>query len=236
LEGLPLQVRELKVMNLVSPKLSVQLTTQFRASDLNSVLQSRSLQFISGEGEAEINYVGRTDSISSKNSTLKGFLRFKETDLLLTGPQSTLKNCRSNIRFENANLIVDSLNGLLAGNRVFMQGQANNVLSLLSDDHVPVSLNWKIYAPVINLNSIQSVLKRKLSSTSSVPTKKTKIGKTIDNIDHLLSSGRVTASLRADRLQFQKMDARNFAADIFLEGNTWAVKKATLSMATEPSW
>jgi hypothetical protein len=72
------------------------------------------------------------------------------------------------------------------------------------------------------------VLKRKLSSTSSVPTKKTKIGKTIDNIDHLLSSGRVTASLRADRLQFQKMDARNFAADIFLEGNTWAVKKATL--------
>lgn len=228
LEGLPLQVRELKVMNLVSPKLSVQLTAQFRASDLNSVLQSRSLQFISGEGEAEINYVGRTDSISSKNSTLKGFLRFKETDLLLTGPQATLKNCRSNLRFENANLIVDSLNGLLAGNRVFMQGQANNVLSLLSDDHVPVSLNWKIYAPVINLNSIQSVLKRKLSSASSVPTKKTKIGKTIDNIDHLLSSGRVTASLRADRLQFQKMDARNFAADIFLEGNTWAVKKATL--------
>jgi hypothetical protein len=109
-----------------------------------------------------------------------------------------------------------------------MRGQANNVLSLLSDDHVPVSLNWNIYAPVINLNSIQSILKRKLSATPSAPAKKTKITRTIDNIDQLLSSGRVTASLRADRLQFQKMDARNFAADIFLEGNTWAVKKATL--------
>jgi hypothetical protein len=109
-----------------------------------------------------------------------------------------------------------------------MQGQANNVLSLLSDDHVPVSLNWNIYAPVINLNSIQSILQRKISAATSAPAKKTKIGATIENIDHLLSSGRVTASLRADRLQFQKMDARNFAADIFLEGNKWSVKKATL--------
>lgn len=228
LETLPLQIRELNVMNLVSPKIAVRVNTKFRASDLNSTLQSKTLQFLSGEGEAEINYDGRTDSISSKNSTLTGYIRLNQADLMLTGPQAKIKNCRSNIRFENANLIVDSLNGILAGGPVFMRGQANNVLSLLSDDHVPVSLNWNIYAPVINLNSIQSILKRKLSATPSAPAKKTKITRTIDNIDHLLSSGRVTASLRADRLRFQKMDARNFAADIFLEGNTWAVKKATL--------
>ena len=228
LDSLPLQIRELKVMNLVSPKLSVQLTTQFRASDLNSVIQSKTLQFMSGIGEAAISYEGRTDSISSKNSRLRGFLTFNQTDILVIGPQAILKNCRSRIRFENANLIVDSLNANLAGQPVYMQGQANNVLSLLSDDHVPVSLNWNIYAPVINLNSIQSILQRKISAATSAPAKKTKIGATIENIDHLLSSGRVTASLRADRLQFQKMDARNFAADIFLEGNKWSVKKATL--------
>jgi len=228
LDSLPLQIRELKVMNLVSPKLSVQLTTQFRASDLNSVIQSKTLQFMSGIGEAAISYEGRTDSISSKNSRLQGFLTFNQTDILVIGPQAILKNCRSRIRFENANLIVDSLNANLAGQPVYMQGQANNVLSLLSDDHVPVSLNWNIYAPVINLNSIQSILQRKISAATSAPAKKTKIGATIENIDHLLSSGRVTASLRADRLQFQKMDARNFAADIFLEGNKWSVKKATL--------
>ena len=228
LDSLPLQIRELKVMNLVSPKLSVQLTTQFRASDLNSVIQSKTLQFMSGVGEAAISYEGRTDSISSKNSRLRGFLTFNQTDILVIGPQAILKNGRSRIRFENANLIVDSLNANLAGQPVYMQGQANNVLSLLSDDHVPVSLNWNIYAPVINLNSIQSILQRKISAATSAPAKKTKIGATIENIDHLLSSGRVTASLRADRLQFQKMDARNFAADIFLEGNKWSVKKATL--------
>ena len=228
LDSLPLHIRELKVMNLVSPKLSVQLTTQFRASDLNSVIQSKTLQFMSGIGEAAISYEGRTDSISSKNSRLQGFLTFNQTDIFVIGPQAILKNCRSRIRFENANLIVDSLNANLAGQPVYMQGQANNVLSLLSDDHVPVSLNWNIYAPVINLNSIQSILQRKISAATSAPAKKTKIGATIENIDHLLSSGRVTASLRADRLQFQKMDARNFAADIFLEGNKWSVKKATL--------
>jgi ABC-type multidrug transport system fused ATPase/permease subunit len=183
---------------------------------------------MSGIGEAAISYEGRTDSISSKNSRLQGFLTFNQTDILVIGPQAILKNCRSRIRFENANLIVDSLNANLAGQPVYMQGQANNVLSLLSDDHVPVSLNWNIYAPVINLNSIQSILQRKISAATSAPAKKTKIGATIENIDHLLSSGRVTAYLRADRLQFQKMDARNFAADIFLEGNKWSVKKATL--------
>jgi hypothetical protein len=81
---------------------------------------------------------------------------------------------------------------------------------------------------MINLNSIQSVLKRKMSVAPATKTKKTKLSTTVENIDHLLSSGKVSASLRADRLQFQKMDANNFAADIALEGNTWSVKKATL--------
>jgi hypothetical protein len=195
---------------------------------LNSVLGSNTIQFTGGEGNAELNYDGRTDSISSKNSRLTGYLYFMGGEMLLTGPQSKLKQCRGNFRFDNANLIVDSLDAILAGNPVFMKGQANNVLSLLSDDHVPVSLNWNIYAPMINLNSIQSVLKRKMSVAPATKTKKTKLSTTVENIDHLLSSGKVSASLRADRLQFQKMDANNFAADIALEGNTWSVKKATL--------
>ncbi len=227
-EGLPLHVRHLKIKNLTSPELSVHVTTKFPLQELNSALQSKTIQFVAGEGRAELAYDGRTDSISSKNSRLSGYLYFKQGEILLTGPQSKMKNCTGSFRFNNANLIVDSLDAVLAGNPVKMKGQANNVLSLLSDDHVPVSLSWNIYAPVINLNSIQSVLKRKIATPKAPPTKKTKLAGTIDNIDHLLSSGKVMASIRADRLQFQKMDARNFAADIFLEGNTWAVKKATL--------
>lgn len=227
-EGLPLQVNRLKVRNLTTPSLSVSVKTKFPLQELNSVLASNTIQFTGGEGTAELNYDGRTDSISSKNSRLTGYLYFNRGEILLTGPQSRLQQCRGNFRFDNANLIVDSLDAILAGNPVFMKGQANNVLSLLSDDHVPVSLNWNIYAPIINLNSIQSVLKRKMSVAPTTKTQKTKLSTTVENIDHLLSSGKVSASLRADRLQFQKMDASNFAADIALEGNTWSVKKATL--------
>lgn len=227
-EGLPLEVRNLIIKNLVTPSLSVHIKTKFPLQELNSALQSKTMKFTSGEGQAELSYDGRTDGISSKNSCLSGYFHFSNGEMLLTGPQSKLKKCRGNFRFDNANLIVDSLNAILAGNRVYMNGQANNVLSLLSDDHVPVSLTWNIFAPVINLNSIQSVLKRKVSVASSAKTNKTKLGSTVENIDHLLSSGKVTASLRADRLQFQKMDASNFEADIALEGNTWAIKKASL--------
>jgi hypothetical protein len=148
--------------------------------------------------------------------------------LLLTGPQATIQKCTGTFTFNNANLIVDSLKGELAGNAVYMKGRANNVLSVLSDDHVPVSLNWNIYAPVINLNSIRSVLMRKVAAKPSKSKKKTGISKTVENIDRLLSSGAVTASLKADRLKIEKMDARNFTASIQLEGNTWAVKNASL--------
>lgn len=227
-EGLPLNIKELKVTNLTRPLLALQVKSTFPLQELNSALQSKTLQFERGAGEVELTYDGRTDSISSKNSRLTGYLYFNGGEILLTGPQAKLRQCRGSFRFDNANLIVDSLNSILAGNPVFMKGQANNVLSLLSDDHVPVSLNWNIYAPVINLNSIQSVLKRKMTVAPSAKTKKTKLTTTVENIDHLLSSGKVSASLRADRLQFQKMDAKNFAADIALEGNSWAVKKATL--------
>jgi hypothetical protein len=189
------------------------------------------MEFKDGQGEFSLKYSGRTDSISSKNSTLTGYLRFQNGSLLLTGPQATVQKCSGSFSFNNANLIVDSLKGELAGNAVFMNGRANNVLSVLSDDHVPVSLDWNIYAPVINLNSIRSVLMRKVTTKATKSKKKTGISKTVENIDYLLSSGAVTASLKADRLKIEKMDARNFTASIQLEGNTWAVKSASLQHA-----
>ncbi len=230
-EGMKLNIKELNVMNLSHPSIAVQASSNFPLNELNSAMQSETMKFTDGQGEFSLNYSGRTDSISSKNSTLTGFLRFKNGSLLLTGPQATVQKCTGAFSFNNANLIVDSLNGELAGNAVYMKGRANNVLSVLSDDHVPVSLDWNIYAPVINLNSIRSVLMRKVAAKSTKSKKKTGISKTVENIDRLLSSGAVTAYLKADRLKIEKMDARNFTASIQLEGNTWAVKNASLQHA-----
>jgi len=227
-EGMNLNVKELKVMNLSHPSIGVQVSSSFPLNELNSAIQSETLKFVDGQGEFSLAYNGRTDSISSKNSSLTGFLRFNNGALLLHGPQATIQKCKGVFTFNNANLIVDSLQGVLAGNQVYMKGRANNVLSVLSDDHVPVSLDWNIYAPIINLNSIRSVLLRKVAAKTTKRSKKTGITKTVENIDRLLSSGKVTATLKADRLRIEKMDAKNFIATIQLEGNTWAVKNASL--------
>ena len=227
-EGMKLNIKDLNVMSLSHPSIAVQASSKFPLNELNSALQSETMKFTDGQGEFSLSYSGRTDSISSKNSTLIGYLRFKNGTLFLNGPQASIQKCNGVFSFNNANLLVDSLKGELAGNTVYMKGRANNVLSVLSDDHVPVSLDWEIYAPIINLNSIRSVLMRKISNKQTKSKRKTGISKTVENIDHLLSSGAVTASLRADRLKIEKMDARNFTASIQLEGNTWAVKKASL--------
>jgi len=227
-EGMKLNIKDLNVMNLSHPTIAVQASSKFPLNELNSALQSETMKFTDGQGEFSLSYSGRTDSISSKNSTLIGYLRFKNGTLFLNGPQASIQKCNGVFSFNNANLLVDSLKGELAGNAVYMKGRANNVLSVLSDDHVPVSLDWEIYAPLINLNSIRSVLMRKVSTKQTRGKRKTGISKTVENIDRLLSSGAVTASLRADRLKIEKMDARNFTANIQLEGNTWAVKSASL--------
>ena len=227
-EGLKLNIKDLNVMNLSHPSIAVQASSKFPLNELNSALQSETMKFTDGQGEFSLSYSGRTDSISSKNSTLIGYLRFKNGTLFLNGPQASIQKCYGVFSFNNANLLVDSLKGELAGNAVYMKGRANNVLSVLSDDHVPVSLDWEIYAPLINLNSIRSVLMRTVSTKQTRGKRKTGISKTVENIDRLLSSGAVTASLRADRLKIEKMDARNFTASIQLEGNTWAVKNASL--------
>jgi hypothetical protein len=71
-------------------------------------------------------------------------------------------------------------------------------------------------------------LLRKVTAKTTKRSKKTGITKTVENIDRMLSSGKVTATLKADRLRIEKMDAKNFIATIQLEGNTWAVKNASL--------
>lgn len=227
-EGMLLKIKDLTIFNLTNPRLAVNVKSTFPLSELNSALQSETIQFTGGQADIAFEYDGRTDTISSKNSKLTGYLKFNNGSMLLSGPQSTIQNCKGIFKFSNANLIVDSLQGTLAGNPVFMRGQANNVLSVLSDDRVPVSLDWNIYAPYINMNSIRSVLMRRVTNTRKKSAPKTPLSKTVEKIDHLLSSGRVSASIKADRLKFEKMDARNFSANIQLEGNTWSIKNASL--------
>lgn len=91
-EGLPLQVNRLKVRNLTTPTLSVSVKTKFPLQELNSVLASNTIQFTGGEGTAELNYDGRTDSISSKNSRLTGYLYFNGGGYCLRDHSPNLNN------------------------------------------------------------------------------------------------------------------------------------------------
>ena len=113
-EGMRLNIKNLNVFNLTNPRLGVKVTSSFPLNELNSALQSETLQFTNGRAEMELEYDGRTDTVSSKNSKLTGYLKFDHGSILLTGPQSTIQNCKGIFSFINANLIVDSLQGTLA--------------------------------------------------------------------------------------------------------------------------
>jgi hypothetical protein len=111
-----------------------------------------------------------------------------------------------------------------------MNGSGKNLLALMNTSPGKVLLDWNIYSPSLNLNTLTSLLKQRTVAVKKTAGK-SKLGSTAQNLDDIVNQGNFRLSIKADELTFQRFTARNVKASLGLVNENWILKTVSLQHA-----
>jgi hypothetical protein len=228
-EGLTMRSDSILINNLSTPVVAADMRSDFPLTALNEALQTDALALTAGKGKLMMRYKGPFDHITPGNASVNGSIQITDGNILVNSSQSNLSECNASIHFINADILIDSLNCRLHNAPVRFSGAAKNALALLGETSGNVALTLNAFAPVLNIDHLNSILYRKIpAKKKSTGHKNSSLAKTAQKIDNLLSSGHVDVNLSADKLIYHKFEAHKAVVNIVVDENSWVLQKAAL--------
>lgn len=228
--GLPVTSAHIEILNLYQPILTCDLQSTFPLTKLNELLGSNSIQLQSGDGSVSLTYKGPIARNNNTNSFINGIIAFKNGNILYAPRDVELKNVNGRMAFRNSNVFIENLQCEVLNNKIVMDGEAKNLLSMINSEPDKVNIDWNIYSPSLNLNSFTYLLKsRKKSSTKS--SKKSKLGDIAQKIDAVLERGRINVNLKARRMTYKKLLASNVQAKVSLLQDRYLIDNVSMEQA-----
>ncbi len=228
-QDLVLSSDDIIINDLTTPLLSCDLHSSFSMDALNSVLESDAMTLSGGNGTLDIMYDGRIDHITHENTNVSGSIRFEKGNIQMNSSRSTLTDCTAKIEFKDRNISVDTLLCKINGSPIRMWGTAKNTLSLLEEAPRNVELNWNVFAPILNIDHLSSIISRKFPAKQHVAKKNSSgLAKTVHQFDQMLYNGNISVRLNADKLVYHKFEANNLKAAIQITENSWNLNNVSL--------
>jgi hypothetical protein len=228
--NLPVSSDNIEITNLFQPTLYCDLKSNFSLTTLNDILGSNSLQLQSGDGSINITYKGPVEKNNNSNSFINGVLSFKNGSILYAPRNVEMKNVNGLLLFKNSDVLIENLQCNVLNNKVVMNGEAKNLLTLINTEPNKVNIDWNIYSPSLNLTSFIYLLKsrKKVSANHSV---KSKLNNLANSIDNVLDEGSLKVNLKADRISYKKFDADNLIANVVLLQDRYIINNVSMSHA-----
>ncbi|MEO7584569.1 MAG: DUF3971 domain-containing protein, partial [Ferruginibacter sp.] len=211
--GLPLKSGSIEILNLEQPILTCDLLAEFPLTKLNDVIGSNFLKLQSGDGAVNLTYKGPIEKNNNTNSLINGTVSFKDGNVLYMPRDVEMKNASGQIIFKNSDVFVSNLRCVVLDNKITMNGQAKNLLTLINTEPGKASVNWTISTPALNLNSFTFLLKpgKKITASSN---SKIKLASAASKIDAVLEKASFHVNLDAASLLYRKFEASKVNADV----------------------
>ena len=225
--GLPVTSKNIEILNLTKPLLTCDLQSDFSLTTLNDILGSNTIELKNGRGAIDLTYKGPLQKNNQTNSFVNGIITFTNGSVLYAPHDVEMKNVNGKLIFKNSDVLVENLQCVALNNKIIMNGQANNLLSLINTEPDKVNINWHIYSPSFNLSSFTYLLKGR-KKVSGNKLKKRRLSKWAGKIDEALEQGSVNVNLKADRLQYKKFEATNAVANISLLQDRYVINDVSM--------
>ncbi len=227
--GLPVSSENIEILNLSQPLLTCDFKSTFSLTTLNDLIGSNVLQLQSGDGTFNLTYKGPVERNNSTNSFINGVVSFKNGNLLYQPRNVEMKNVNGSLVIKNSDVLIENLECVVLNNKIFMEGNAKNLLTLINTEPGNVNIDWNIFSPALNLSSFIYLLKP--GNFSNAKSRKSKLAKVADGIDAVLDKGRVNLVLRASKLSYKKFEATDAIANISLLQNKYVINNVSMDHA-----
>ncbi|GAC1595091.1 MAG: hypothetical protein NVS3B19_17760 [Ginsengibacter sp.] len=228
--GLPIYSKKMDILNLQTPLLTCDLNSHFPLTSLADIIGYNTLDLRAGEANVNLTYSGPLAKNNSTNSFVNGTISISGGDIFYVTKNVDLKNVAGRILFRNSDVIVENLQTNVLGNKLVMNGQAKNLLTLLNTEPTMARIQWSVYSPFLNLNNFTSLLKSK-KRTTDISAKKGKLNTVSKKVDQVIQQGSLDVSLKADRLLYKKFDATNVNAELALLEESYTLKNVRMDNA-----
>lgn len=221
---LPLNVKNLEVLDLSNPTLSCDLQSSFPLTAMNDIIGSNSLQFSEGNADVNMNYKGPLKGNDSTNSFLNGTMSFKNGSMLYVPRNVEFKNMQASLTFKNSDVFLNNLQANILNNKFVMNATAKKILTVIDSGPNYITIDWNIYCPTLNLSSISYLLQpRKQASKSG---NKKVIAKVASGIDNMLDQGRLNVQLKTDHLVYNNFKADHVVANVSILSDRYLINGA----------
>jgi hypothetical protein len=230
-QGLPLTSNNFQIVNLVNSVVICDLKSTFPLVKLNKIINTSSIKMNGGTGSININYKGPIAKNNNTNSFVNGVISFNNGLLLYAPRDVELKNVNGRIVFKSSDVFVQNIQAEVLNNKIIMEGEAKNLLTLISTEPNKAIINWSVYTPSLNLASFFFLLKPRKKSVVVVTDNNNGLERTARQIDEVLEKGSLNVSVKADRLSYKKFDATNAVAYISLLQDSYIIHKISMEHA-----
>ncbi|MGI8635698.1 MAG: AsmA-like C-terminal region-containing protein, partial [Segetibacter sp.] len=229
-EGLNVTSQNSYIDNLLYPIINADIKTDFNLTQLNNLLGSSTLDLHEGKGSLDVTYSGPMRHNSNKNTFLNGKMTFSDGVIMYHPRDLPMTNVNGNIVFKKTDVYVNDFRGNVKGNKIIMSGNGKNLLALMNTSPEKILLDWNIYSPSLNLNSLTTLLKQRSRNIRKTAVK-SKLGSTAQNLDAIVEQANFRLNVRADELTFKRFTATNVKASIGLTNENWILNTISLQHA-----
>ncbi|MBA2251038.1 MAG: hypothetical protein H0W12_12700 [Chitinophagaceae bacterium] len=229
-KDLPVTSDNMEILNLAEPLVTCDLQSHFPLTTLSDIIGSYALQLLSGDGSVDLTYKGPITKNNNTNSFVNGVISFKNGSVLYAPREVELKNVNGRLLFKNSDVLIENLQCEVLNNKLTMNGEARNLLTMINTEPDKVNINWNVYSPSLNLNAFTYLLKAR-KKVSGIGSKKRKLASMAAKIDQVLDQGRLNVSLKAGRLIYKKFDATNVQADVNLLQDSYVINNVSMNHA-----
>lgn len=222
--GLPLQSKNMTILNLSTPILTCDFHSKFELSQFAKLLNSNVLLFEAGKGTMDLSYKGPLEKLDTTNTKLTGAIQFSKGILRYKPANLALNNCTGLINISSTDILFSNFSFETAnGSRMNMWGKAKNALAVIEENPGKMELTWNVNAPLLNTEGLSSFLTRK-KTLSSKRKSNSRLNNSINRLDDLLENGTVILHVQAKKLKHKRIEATDLLADIHLSENLWDIK------------
>ena len=220
--GIDLKTDTVSISNLKHPQLATNLHSKFELTKLNELTGSKSIQFRKGMGDLKVAYKGPLSGNDSAASSLNGSLDIDSGAISYQPYRFLLTDCNGKIRFKDQDLMIDRLEAHAGSSKLVVKGFARNLFSLLDLNQKPVSMDWSLSSPRLDLRDFTAILGNRLAPAASPKTGKTDkpvLGSPGSRLDRWLSDGDLHLQIEAADLLYKNFSGAHAKAELMFSGN-----------------
>ncbi len=229
-QGFQMTSEKIEILNLFRPLMTCDLNSSFSLTKLNDLIGSNSIQLLSGDGTANLTYKGPLEKNDNTNSFVNGAITLKNGSVLYAPRNVEMKNVNGRVVFKNSDVFIENLQCNVFNNKISMEGQAKNLITLINTEPNKVKIDWNIYSPSLNLASFTYLLKPR-TKVFNKTHRKSKIANIARLIDQVLDQGSLDVTLKAGKLLYKKFEANNVKASVSLLQNSYIINNVSMEHA-----